>query len=75
MDTHTDISAVKDEELSASSMTSSPALPSLRTLDRLSALLLALRPRQWTKNLAVFVGIVFAQRLLNPLLFERAVIA
>lgn len=34
-----------------------------------------MRPRQWTKNLALFVGLVFAQRLLNPLLFERAAIA
>lgn len=42
---------------------------------RFSALLLAMRPRQWTKNLALFVGLVFAQRLLNPLLFERAVLA
>jgi 4-hydroxybenzoate polyprenyltransferase len=42
---------------------------------RISALLLAMRPRQWTKNLALFVGLVFAQRLLNPLLFERAALA
>ena len=42
---------------------------------RFYALLLAMRPRQWTKNLALFVGLVFAQRLLNPLLFERAAIA
>ena len=42
---------------------------------RLTALFLAMRPRQWTKNLALFVGLVFAQRLLNPLLFERAALA
>ena len=35
------------------------------------ALLLALRPRQWTKNLALFVGIVFAQQLFSPALFGR----
>ena len=34
-----------------------------------------MRPRQWTKNLAAFVGIVFAQRLLNPISFGRAAIA
>src|SRR5581483_11062135 len=34
-----------------------------------------MRPRQWTKNLAIFVGLVFAQRLLNPTLFERAALA
>ncbi|HEU5379683.1 MAG TPA: decaprenyl-phosphate phosphoribosyltransferase, partial [Ktedonobacteraceae bacterium] len=42
---------------------------------RLYALLIATRPRQWTKNLALFVGIVFAQQLLQPPLFVRAVIA
>ena len=47
----------------------------LRVIERFYALLQALRPRQWTKNLAIFVGIVFAQRLLNLLLFERALIA
>lgn len=39
------------------------------------ALVRAIRPRQWTKNFAVFFGIVFAQRLLNPLLCERALLA
>ncbi|HEY0753936.1 MAG TPA: decaprenyl-phosphate phosphoribosyltransferase [Ktedonobacteraceae bacterium] len=38
-------------------------------------MLLAMRPRQWTKNLAIFVGIVFAQRLLNPTSFGRAALA
>jgi 4-hydroxybenzoate polyprenyltransferase len=32
---------------------------------RLGAMLQALRPRQWTKNLAIFVGILFARRLLE----------
>ncbi len=41
---------------------------------RLRALFTAIRPRQWTKNLAVFIGLVFAQRLLNPLLGERAIL-
>lgn len=53
-------------------------LPETRQLSvggRFYALLLAMRPRQWTKNLALFVGLVFAQRLLNPTLFERAAIA
>jgi 4-hydroxybenzoate polyprenyltransferase len=31
---------------------------------RLSALLAALRPRQWTKNGALFIGLIFAQQLL-----------
>ena len=39
------------------------------------ALVAAMRPRQWTKNLALFVGILFAQRLLNLPAFERAFVA
>ncbi|HVB75707.1 MAG TPA: decaprenyl-phosphate phosphoribosyltransferase [Ktedonobacteraceae bacterium] len=42
---------------------------------RVLALLRAMRPRQWVKNLALFVGIVFAQRLLSLPIFERAVVA
>ena len=42
---------------------------------RILALFRAMRPRQWVKNLALFVGIVFAQRLLSLSIFERAVIA
>src|SRR5579884_246439 len=47
----------------------------LRTGGRMLALLQAMRPRQWTKNLAIFVGIVFAQRLLAITSFERAFVA
>jgi 4-hydroxybenzoate polyprenyltransferase len=49
--------------------------PSARRLARLGALLLALRPKQWTKNLAVFVGILFAQRLLEGPSFAHALLA
>ncbi|HJT55986.1 MAG TPA: decaprenyl-phosphate phosphoribosyltransferase [Ktedonobacteraceae bacterium] len=42
---------------------------------RLLALVLAMRPKQWTKNLALFVGIVFAQRLFTLTSFERACVA
>lgn len=41
----------------------------------LRALLAALRPRQWSKNLAIFVGLVFAQRLLSLAALERALLA
>jgi 4-hydroxybenzoate polyprenyltransferase len=56
---------------------SSPAQMTSRSdvLTRLRALLTALRPRQWTKNLAVFVGVVFAGRLLSVTSFERATLA
>ena len=42
---------------------------------RIRALVVTMRPRQWTKNLALFVGIVFAQRLLTLSSFERAFVA
>jgi 4-hydroxybenzoate polyprenyltransferase len=42
---------------------------------QLHALLVALRPHQWTKNIVVFIGVVFAQRLFNALAFERALLA
>jgi 4-hydroxybenzoate polyprenyltransferase len=42
---------------------------------RLWGLIKALRPRQWTKNLAVFVGLVFAQQLFNLPSLERTVLA
>jgi 4-hydroxybenzoate polyprenyltransferase len=37
------------------------------------AFLEALRPKQWTKNLLVFAGIVFSQHLGNPVLVMRTV--
>lgn len=36
------------------------------------ALLEALRPKQWTKNLLLFVGVVFSQHLRDPSLLARA---
>ena len=42
---------------------------------RLSALLVALRPRQWTKNGALFIGLIFAVQLLVWPSFLRALIA
>jgi len=38
----------------------------------MNALLQALRPKQWTKNLLVFAGIVFAQHASDPALLLRA---
>jgi 4-hydroxybenzoate polyprenyltransferase len=34
----------------------------------------ALRPKQWTKNLLLFAGVVFSQHLKEPRLFGRAVV-
>lgn len=38
-------------------------------------LLHALRPHQWTKNLLVFAGLIFAQRLFDPWALQRSVAA
>lgn len=43
--------------------------------DRMSAVVQSMRPRQWTKNLALFVGLVFAQQLFSLTSFERAFVA
>ena len=42
---------------------------------RLRAIIQSMRPRQWTKNLALFVGLIFAQRLFTITSFERAFVA
>jgi 4-hydroxybenzoate polyprenyltransferase len=41
----------------------------------LGALLTAVRPRQWTKNLLVFAGLIFSRGLLDPALVGRATLA
>ena len=38
----------------------------------MKALLQALRPKQWTKNLLVFAGVLFAQHATDPKLLSRA---
>lgn len=45
------------------------ALPTAR------ALLISLRPHQWTKNLIVFAGLIFGQRLLDPAALARSLAA
>ena len=53
-----------------------PPMPvKLGTMGKFVALIMAMRPRQWTKNLALFVGLVFAQRLFSVTAFERAGLA
>jgi 4-hydroxybenzoate polyprenyltransferase len=42
---------------------------------RFRALVQSMRPRQWTKNLALFVGLVFAQQLFTLTSFERVSVA
>jgi 4-hydroxybenzoate polyprenyltransferase len=40
----------------------------------IAALIEALRPRQWTKNLLLFVGVIFSQHLGSPALLGRAAV-
>jgi 4-hydroxybenzoate polyprenyltransferase len=41
----------------------------------LAALIETMRPRQWTKNLILFAGVIFAQRIAHPADVEKALIA
>jgi 4-hydroxybenzoate polyprenyltransferase len=49
----------------------SGASPTARAL----AVVRALRPKQWTKNLLVFAGLVFTYNLLNPGMLSRVILA
>ena len=71
----TTLTQEKEVEQQVVHTTSSSISPTLGTIGRGRVLLKAMRPRQWTKNLAIFVGIVFAQRLFSFSLFARASIA
>ena len=63
-------------ELIAPSISETPSTPhNLGTFNRILALIKAMRPRQWTKNLSLFVGLVFAQQLFTLASFERAALA
>lgn len=42
---------------------------------RLAAIIRMLRPKQWTKNLLVFAGLVFTYNLLNPGMLSRVLLA
>jgi 4-hydroxybenzoate polyprenyltransferase len=55
-------------------ITSSTEFPTVET-GRISALIRSLRPRQWTKNLIVFFGLIFSEQLRNPDAAARATLA
>lgn len=48
---------------------------SVSALDRWRGVLISLRPRQWTKNLLVFAGLLFSGRMLQPEYWLPALIA
>jgi 4-hydroxybenzoate polyprenyltransferase len=45
------------------------------TATRLAAIVRCLRPKQWTKNLLVFAGLVFTYNLFNPGMLSRVMLA
>ncbi len=61
--------------VSSTTVADEPALSPKRRMIQIRALLEIMRPRQWTKNGAVFIGLVFAQRLFNLPSLERAALA
>ena len=52
----------------------SPDFPTVETR-RIAPLIRSLRPRQWTKNLIVFFGLIFGEQLGNPQAVTRATLA
>lgn len=72
-------SITQQEEIEKSSPSANVAAVSLptplSTTGRILALFMALRPKQWIKNVSLFVGLVFAQRLLSVTSLERALLA
>jgi 4-hydroxybenzoate polyprenyltransferase len=65
----------QEQQIAAAANTMLTTAPKTGGASRMLALVLAMRPKQWTKNLAVFVGIVFAQRLFSLASFERVCLA
>jgi 4-hydroxybenzoate polyprenyltransferase len=65
----------ESEFINAAVAESPPTLPIPNMKSRIFALITAMRPRQWTKNLALFVGLVFAQQLFTLTSFERVGLA
>src|SRR6185437_12166712 len=61
------------ENKSAASDDESEALARVSSRSQFWYLVKAMRPRQWTKNLLVFAGLVFAQRFLDIGALGRAV--
>src|SRR5580765_8984963 len=52
-----------------------PAGPRSRGRSLAAAVLLSLRPQQWTKNVLVFAGLIFGEKLLDPKAVLHAITA
>lgn len=62
------------EENSPIAPLDSEKMPSTNLFARLKALIGEMRPKQWTKNGAVFIGLVFASELFHSIPLERAIL-
>lgn len=51
------------------------SLPQVTIKGKLRAAIASLRPRQWTKNLVVFIGLIFAHKLFDVVSLERVALA
>ncbi|MBV9691370.1 MAG: decaprenyl-phosphate phosphoribosyltransferase [Ktedonobacteraceae bacterium] len=67
--------ATRDDQAGLETTTSCRTLSVRANGERVQALITALRPRQWIKNFAVFIGLVFAQHLFDVRACERATLA
>jgi 4-hydroxybenzoate polyprenyltransferase len=66
-----------EQQTTTLSSAASPDLPvriNTGSGQRIVALFSALRPRQWSKNFALFIGLVFAERLFSPPALERSLL-
>ena len=52
-----------------------PAAERVRSTSVVTALVRSLRPRQWTKNLIVFAGVIFGPKLDDPTAVTSAIVA
>lgn len=68
----------RTSEIAVTERTATPEAPSVRppsVVRRVIATVRALRPKQWTKNLLVFAGLVFTYNLLNVGMLSRVLLA
>ena len=66
---------IERDPRTSSKLAAVPAPHTLSVAARLRAIVTAMRPKQWTKNGAVFVGILFAQRLFDLSSLRRTLLA
>lgn len=68
-------SPIEDEQASLTPPVETPTTAPSDFYARVKALIVLMRPKQWTKNGAIFIGLVFASQLFNLYPFIRALVA